>query len=1551
MAVHRVLRRIRMSLPAGRASRRLELELLEDRIVPSVDFKPAPFVVPRNNTDLVPWPAAVLNGSPAVEPQITVNPTNPENLVLSSFNLLGVSTDGGKTYTQKSFPALPGTFLNAGDTSTVFDSRGQLYWANLGGIPIPGSNPVQLKNISVFLTKVNPQTGAPTGPLVQVTHPTSSQSDDKEFLAADDSGNLFMAWISSFNSKLQNGNTVSNGEVLLSRSTTQGATWSNPKVVDALGASAFDWPVTLSVAPNGDLSHGEVYVAYHNEPQNASPKDPHAFDTVYVARYSNDLSRQISWTPACDEGRARIRDGPNSVQTTGHPKDPQYPGTDFYTIGAGQSWVLADPVRPRNVYVIYIDDPSNGGAGDPANIMISRSSNYGAPGSWTTQTVEAGPNNSMQLFVTAAIDPFGDIAIAWYDNRAKETITAGPGKGNFKWDFYAKYSTDGGLHWTAAFKVSDKPLDPDTNNLAADNRGVRIGDYYGIALFGDTAYVAWEGNTFMGTAVTGDQLYTDSFNIPGSLTVHGSEGNDSIGMQGKSGGGSNPDTFEVIVNNVRVYAGRSTNISSVTISSGDGADTITLGSLTGPLESMPSDISVSSGIDQDTTLTVDARDSSHSIFTVTDKALQRSEQHIVLGHLLPVVTNTITYQRISRLLVRGDLDSPSTFQVQSTAAPTPVTLGGGTMDDTFHIGDANNALGDIASPLTVDGLRGTDSLIVDDQFAVSRFIHEVSRGFTVTAGQVQRQLTPALLGKKVITSINYANVEGVQILGNSRPTSFQVLSTLAPVRVRIQGGGGNDAFAVGDRSDSLDDVRGLVTVDGGGGTNSLVVDDRFPAGLLDRELSHSITVTDDQVKRIRTLDGLPQVVNTTTVNIANIGPLTVLGNARATNDRDLTTPAGPQVSFQAGGLDSLVVDDRSFGSATITIAAQSILYTARIPGAAALATAIAYTGMQSVTVLGSTTAATTFLVQSTAATTPVFLVGGAAHDSFTVGDSQHSLDAVAGPVSVAGQGNADSLIVDDRFAVLPQESSRSFTITNKSVQRTRTLALDLGQAVFSTTVSYANIESVQVFGNNLATSYVVPSSAAGIPVDIAAGDGNDSIAVGALHSLDGLAAAVTFHGNGGNNGILTLDDSAAITPRFYSLGAAEFDRAGSSLVIFSQLAGITVDTGAGNNMVDVTGTAIGAPVTFNGGAGPQEEIGILADQNALLAPVAIHCRPSANDLVEYVDTSNPAPQTYTFTSGTVSRSGLVDVTFDGLEQILLFAPAVGGSSVRIQSSAPGTLVNILDYNADHVVVGSLAPTTGGDLKQILGTLEIHTTDPSAQVSLTVDDSGNTGGAAQQVTFGTDGGHFIYMGGLAPVPIIWSFSPTSSVTVLGGAADKTFALQPFVAGTPLTILAGGGTNTLDYSAYSTAVAVNLVTRTATDLAGFASFQDVTGGAGSNVLVGNGGNVLTGGSGPNLLIAGATPSTLIGGSGNDILIGGSTDYDTDLQALASLLAAWVQAADYNSAVASVLGFPLQPGHEVHANAGGNTLTGGEGLDLFFASLGDVTDRNGIEGLESL
>lgn len=142
-------------------------------------------------------------------------------------------------------------------------------------------------------------------------------------------------------------------------------------------------------------------------------------------------------------------------------------------------------------------------------------------------------------------------------------------------------------------------------------------------------------------------------------------------------------------------------------------------------------------------------------------------------------------------------------------------------------------------------------------------------------------------------------------------------------------------------------------------------------------------------------------------------------------------------------------------------------------------------------------------------------------------------------------------------------------------------------------------------------------------------------------------------------------------------------------------------------------------------------------------------------------------------------------------------------------------------------------------------------------------------------------------------------------------------------------AGAGTDSLDFSAVTTAVTANLNSDSAlatmanrtvkTGAAGQAiSFENVIGGSGNDVLSGNASaNALSGGGGNDSLNGGTGNDTLDGGVGNDRLIGGDDD-DT---------------------LTGSAGFDVLIGQ-----AGNDTLTGGDGRNILIGGAGADTLTGG-------
>jgi hypothetical protein len=351
--------------------------------------------------------------------------------------------------------------------------------------------------------------------------------------------------------------------------------------------------------------------------------------------------------------------------------------------------------------------------------------------------------------------------------------------------------------------------------------------------------------------------------------------------------------------------------------------------------------------------------------------------------------------------------------------------------------------------------------------------------------------------------------------------------------------------------------------------------------------------------------------------------------------------------------------------------------------------------------------------------------------------------------------------------------------------------------------------------------------------------------------------------------------------------------------LWSGLTAITVTDTSGNDTINIEGTPAGVPVTVNLGDGSDTVNLSPVAQNLinLGGPVTINGGTGA-DTLNLFDEGTSSAQNYTVTSNTIARTGMATVTYQNISNIVLNI-SNGTNTITVQSAPAGTAVAINGGTGTNTLVGSA-----------------------------VDNA--------WVIIGTN------TGTLSSASIVGLVSFASVQKLTGGAASNSFVFSDgaHISGN----LDGGGGGSLDYSAYSSSVIVDLQTATATGVGGsIANIQHVTGGSGGgagiyNILVGDGGNTLAGGTGRrNLLIAGLSASTLLAGDDEDILIGGTTAYDMDVASLMAIMVYWSGTSDdYATRVANLMsgnGVPPLDATTVTGNNGGNIMTGTGALALIY------------------
>jgi hypothetical protein len=868
-------------------------------------------------------------------------------------------------------------------------------------------------------------------------------------------------------------------------------------------------------------------------------------------------------------------------------------------------------------------------------------------------------------------------------------------------------------------------------------------------------------------------------------------------------------------------------------------------------------------------------------YLITDTSVTRLDDlrlFLPSGEVVNLGTNIATFNydnaSIRGLTINGGHGGDngaagSRFFVLSTTDQTPVTLNGSAGSDLFVAGTRYDAaygmvtMNDLRGPVTIHGGRGEkDQFVINDtateNSGTGALFTSNQLTYTITDRNVQRvnKVSTKLFGvETVASSITCDGIEDFQIYGANSPSVYNVQSTpvgsvdinlpsaiFRPASFAIHAGTADDTVILGAGTNSVDNLRGALSVDDSGGSDQLLVNDQ---------------------------------ANPYVDTGSNPGMLFSLPGARGYSiDMEVTAAGVEQTSITAGST-FVVADNGGFESITLN------------------------TGNR----------ADFIYVPSTPAEASVTVNAGGGDDTIQVGGFR--LDGIHGSLTVNGGDGNDKLSVEDLAAAAAQTYTLTATTLNRS-----------GAAP----ITYGSVESLAIYGTGYDDLFTVTSTAAGIPVTIHGERGDDTVVVG--NNTDGVddilsstLSPVLFDGGPGTDS-LTVNDQANPYVKGLFAGKRTYsilsnDRGNSiqagtaSIQYLDGLENLTLNTGNRTNEIDVFGTQVHAVTTVNAGSGDNTFRVTSLSNNAqenILGALTLNGDTGTNQFL-IDDTLSSVGPSYNITDTTVTRAGAAPITYSNMSALQI----TGGQAVKtfsVASTAPGMTVTLNgSAGKKNTLQGSDAANTWQITGANAGTL-----------------SGDA--LASPVTF------------------------SGFANLVGGADQDTFLFMAPGQGLSGSLDGGAGKNTLDYTAYTTNVVVNLQLGAATDVAGtIANIQDVTGGGGPgyNILVGNGGNVLTGGNGRNLLIAGGTGSTLIGGTDEDILIGGTTTLDTNAAALLAIMAEWTRTdLGYLDRVDHILnGGGLNAGNVLNAttvtgNKAGNTLTGGPGLDLFFGDLNlDTTD----------
>ncbi len=296
---------------------------------------------------------------------------------------------------------------------------------------------------------------------------------------------------------------------------------------------------------------------------------------------------------------------------------------------------------------------------------------------------------------------------------------------------------------------------------------------------------------------TGDATYTIT---PTTIQVNGLPssiytGTPSLIVEG----GSGRDTF-----NVQGTAAET----PVTLMTGTGANLVDVGAGAEDLSLIQGDLTLH-GRGQTIAVLDDQSDIDPIFFGLPDIYL------VTASTVENLLSATIHYSGLAGLILNGDtLDDP--YDVESTAAGTPVTLNLGPGSNSVTVATYSKTLASLKAALVIHSSHASPAgVTVYDGADAGKAAYTIT-GSTVQAG-----------GSSPIT---YAGAASLAVEGGSGADTFDVQGTAAASPVTLDTGAGTNTVVVASLGHDLDAIQGPVTVDAHAGATAVVVDDQATAG-------------------------------------------------------------------------------------------------------------------------------------------------------------------------------------------------------------------------------------------------------------------------------------------------------------------------------------------------------------------------------------------------------------------------------------------------------------------------------------------------------------------------------------------------------------------------------------------------------------------------------------------------------------------------------------------------------------------------------------------------
>ncbi|HOF80061.1 MAG: sialidase family protein [Bacteroidales bacterium] len=365
------------------------------------------------------------------EPTIAIDPNNTQRIIGgSNLNIYFYSNDGGYTWQNGIL-----TSVNHGvwgDPVTLVDNEGNYYFFHL-------SNPASGNWIDRIVCQKSTNGGVTwnDGTYMGLN---GTKAQDKEWGTIDrNNGNIYVTWTQFDDYGSSNPNHRTN--IMFSKSTDSGATWSPAKRINEVDGDCIDSGNTVEGAVPTVGPNGEIYVSW------AGPLGI-VFDKSY------------------DEGETWLD---NDIFVSDFPGGWAFDIPGIYRCN-GMPVTVCDVSGGPNHGTIYINWSDQRNGIDDTDVWLVKSTDGGE--TWSERKrVNDDPPGKQQFFTWMTVDQItGDLHFVFYDRRNHNDNHT---------DVYGAISRDGGETFFN-YKISEEPFLPsswiffgDYNNISAHDNVIR----------------------------------------------------------------------------------------------------------------------------------------------------------------------------------------------------------------------------------------------------------------------------------------------------------------------------------------------------------------------------------------------------------------------------------------------------------------------------------------------------------------------------------------------------------------------------------------------------------------------------------------------------------------------------------------------------------------------------------------------------------------------------------------------------------------------------------------------------------------------------------------------------------------------------------------------------------------------------------------------------------------------------------------------------------------------------------------------------------------------